>query len=132
MSGTFTLKINTPKTLYGAFGVSSVVLPGIDGEIGILKNHMPMVLCFRTGIVRFQTENGSESVVCEEGFCEVENNVLTVFTNHCCRQNETEEAEALLHAAGKQAEEQTRQHRHNEIKMVRMASELANRSKSAK
>lgn len=121
---TFKVSLNTPKELFCELEAQSAVFPGLDGEIGILAGHMPMVMCFKTGKVRFVTGNGTEVFVCEEGFCEIENNVLTVFTNHCCRENETEKAEKLLNKSRAEAVEHTKSHRRNEIKIARIVGDL--------
>ena len=37
-----------------------VVVPGVEGEMGFLQGHVPLVSVLADGVVRIQTENGGE------------------------------------------------------------------------
>ena len=40
---------------------SLVVVPGVEGEMGFLKGHVPLVSLLADGVVRIQAENGGET-----------------------------------------------------------------------
>lgn len=51
--------------------VDEVVLPGVDGEIGILPGHTPLLATLRIGPMRYRTGNTVERLVLAWGFAEV-------------------------------------------------------------
>ncbi len=59
--------------------VEFVVLPGQNGEIGVLPNHAPLIANLTKGDIRI-TLNGNkeETLSIDGGFLEVEKNLITV------------------------------------------------------
>ena len=57
-----------------------VVVPGADGEFGVLEGHAPFMSTIRDGAVQvYRTEGAApESIAVEGGFAEVGENGLTV------------------------------------------------------
>ncbi|HEX6178970.1 MAG TPA: ATP synthase F1 subunit epsilon [Thermoanaerobaculia bacterium] len=51
--------------------VDEVVLPGADGELGILPGHTPLLAMLRIGQLRYRTGNTVERLVISWGFAEV-------------------------------------------------------------
>lgn len=51
--------------------VDEVVLPGTDGELGILPGHTPLLATLRIGQLRYRTGNTVERLVISWGFAEV-------------------------------------------------------------
>jgi F-type H+-transporting ATPase subunit epsilon len=51
--------------------VDEVVLPGTDGEIGVLPGHTPLLAMLRIGPLRYRTGNTVERLVISWGFAEV-------------------------------------------------------------
>lgn len=51
--------------------VDEVVLPGVDGELGILPGHTPLLASLRIGPVRYRKGNTVERLVISWGFAEV-------------------------------------------------------------
>lgn len=51
--------------------VDEVVLPGADGELGILPGHTPLLASLRIGQLRYRTGNTVERLVISWGFAEV-------------------------------------------------------------
>ena len=60
--------------------VEMAVLPGSDGEVGILAGHAPMVLALGVGACRLKTPEGTISYALSGGFTRVHKNVVTVLT----------------------------------------------------
>ncbi len=47
---TLEIKIVTPdKVVYDSFGVTSITIPTMDGEITVLPNHIPLITPIKTG-----------------------------------------------------------------------------------
>jgi F-type H+-transporting ATPase subunit epsilon len=51
--------------------VDEVILPGSDGEIGVLPGHTPLLATLRIGQLRYRTGNKVERLVISWGFAEV-------------------------------------------------------------
>lgn len=124
MSNTFRLNIRTPEKEFGSFDVTSFTCPGLDGEVGILKNHMPMMLAVDSGILKFRIDGEEKKAVCDSGFCEVNDNVVTVFADHCYWADEVADVKSQIAANKKKEEELVREHRRHEIKLIRMAEKI--------
>ena len=68
---TLRLDIVTPDRIEFSDEVNMVVAPGIEGDVGILPGHIPLVTRLQTGVLRIYT--GSEKLVMaiSEGYMEV-------------------------------------------------------------
>ena len=51
--------------------VDEVVLPGVDGELGVLPGHTPMLASLKIGPLRYRTGGTFERLVISWGFAEV-------------------------------------------------------------
>lgn len=60
--------------------VSSVTVPGTDGEMTILANHVALISTLKKGVVKIQLVNigGSKQIEIEKGILEFSNNNATV------------------------------------------------------
>lgn len=79
--------------------VSEVVLPSMDGQIGILTNHMPLISVATTGIISVRknahdTEREMDHYATYGGVIEFENNVLRVIVDEADAADNINEAEA--------------------------------------
>ncbi len=80
MANPITLRVITPDAVALDETVDGVVLPGLDGQLGILARHATMVTALDMGELRY-TKNGSEaSMFVAGGFAEVRDNTLRVVT----------------------------------------------------
>ena len=58
----------------------SVVVPGWDGEIGILRGHAPLMTILGSGDVRITAGGSEHKYPVEGGFAQVFDNVVTVLS----------------------------------------------------
>jgi F-type H+-transporting ATPase subunit epsilon len=65
------LEIVTPERLAYSDTVDSVVLPGIEGEIGVLPHHAPLVSMLGVGELRIRKDGQEESFAIAGGFLQV-------------------------------------------------------------
>jgi F-type H+-transporting ATPase subunit epsilon len=74
----------TPARLVRSESVHMVVVPGTEGEFGVLEGHAPFMSTVRDGVIKvYRTENGAaEDIVVSGGFAEVGANGLTVLAEH--------------------------------------------------
>jgi F-type H+-transporting ATPase subunit epsilon len=74
----------TPARLVRSEDVHMVVVPGTEGEFGVLEGHAPVMSTVRDGVLKvFRTEGPEfESIQVRGGFAEVGANGLTVLAEH--------------------------------------------------
>lgn len=65
------LEIVTPERLAYADTVDAVVLPGSEGELGVLPHHAPLVSTLGLGELRIRKGNQEESFAIAGGFLQV-------------------------------------------------------------
>jgi F-type H+-transporting ATPase subunit epsilon len=65
------LEIVTPERLAYSETVDSVVLPGGDGELGVLPHHAPLLSTLGVGELRIRREGEEESFAIVGGFVQV-------------------------------------------------------------
>ena len=70
----------TPERLVRSEEVHMVVVPGADGEFGVLEGHAPFMSTIRNGdLAIYRTAGGEpERIAVEGGFAEVNDRGLTV------------------------------------------------------
>ncbi len=79
MAGTFTLEVVTPEELLYKDEVQFVVVPETYGELGVLRNHAPMIAALDVGVMRYTDANGAiRRMAVSGGFMEVMNNEARV------------------------------------------------------
>ncbi len=72
-----------------------VVLPGQEGELGVLPGHVPLITRIRPGMVRIQdAAEHEESVFVAGGILEVQPNRVTVLADTAVRSKDLDEAKA--------------------------------------
>ncbi len=74
----------TPARQVRSEDVHMVVVPGSEGEFGVLEGHAPFMSTIRDGAVQvYKTEGGEpELIEVKGGFAEVGENGLTVLAEH--------------------------------------------------
>ena len=80
MSEKFNLEIVTPGRLFLKSEVTEVVIPSFEGELGILKDHIPLITFLRPGVISVK-DNEVEKYFIEEGTVEFSNNNLLILTS---------------------------------------------------
>ena len=80
MSEKFKIEIITPgKSLLKA-EATEVVIPSYEGEMGILKDHIPLITFLRPGIIIIKGDDEKKYFI-EEGTVEFSNNNLLILTS---------------------------------------------------
>jgi F-type H+-transporting ATPase subunit epsilon len=72
------VEIITPDKALFKGEATSVVVPGVDGSMGFLNNHAPLITVLKAGDVKVKTSSGEESFTVKGGVVEVMNNVVLV------------------------------------------------------
>ncbi|WP_372731275.1 ATP synthase F1 subunit epsilon [Novosphingobium sp.] len=74
----------TPARLVRSEEVHMVVVPGTDGEFGVLEGHAPFMSTVKDGSIKIYKSAGAapEEIKVQGGFAEVGANGLTVLAEH--------------------------------------------------
>jgi len=72
------LEIITPDTNLFSGDVDSIIVPGIDGSLGILNNHAPLISALKKGIVLVKSDKEEKQFEINGGVIEIQNNKVIV------------------------------------------------------
>ena len=79
MSDKFTVEIIIPNKTILKAETNEVTIPSYEGQMGILKDHIPLITFLRPGIISLQDQEKKYYV--EEGTVEFSNNNLLILTS---------------------------------------------------
>jgi len=85
------LSIVTPDEEALDMSCDEVVAPGIDGEMGLMAGHIPLVSVLRPGVLVARNGNDSEVFAVGTGYVEIDEDKVIVLTEVCDRPNEIDE-----------------------------------------
>ena len=66
------LEVVTPQCTILNESVDTIILPGIQGEMGILPEHVPLLTIMDSGILSYTTNNNTISIAVHEGYAQVD------------------------------------------------------------
>ena len=82
MSEEFKIEIVNPEKLFlSKDDITEVVVPAFEGEMGILKDHIPIISFLKPGIIKIFSKSGNENYYVEDGIVEFKNNNLSILTS---------------------------------------------------
>ncbi len=120
MAKTQRLDIVTPEKVVFSEEVDFVVAPGVDGELGFLPEHAPLVSALKIGELRVQQGGKDFKFAVSGGFVEVKNSRVVVLADAAERADEIDVERAQ---AAKERAEQRLSAQSGDIDVVR--AELA-------
>ena len=84
MEDTYKIEIVTPeKVIFSDDKALEVILPSYEGEMGILKDHIPIISFLRPGIVKIlKSSENVNSFFIQDGIIEFYNNNLTILSSN--------------------------------------------------
>ena len=93
---TFQLEIVSAERSLFSGEANFVVVPGVDGELGIFPNHTPLLTKIKPGTLKFHAKDESEETLffVAGGFLEVQPTVVTVLADTVVRGEEIDQARA--------------------------------------
>ena len=82
MASTIKLDVVTPERVVYSQDVEMVIARSLDGDLGILANHAPLIAALKIGILRIKKENRfSHLAVSGGGFMEVSPEKITILAD---------------------------------------------------
>ena len=106
MANTLRLEVVTPEAVALSEDVDMVTLPGIEGEMGIYPQHIPLLTQLAPGIVVARKGDQVFTLAVSEGFVEITGNRVSLLTDLAVSAD-ADEAEA--EAARQRAETRLRE-----------------------
>lgn len=103
MAATFNLEIVTPDRKFFEDEVEMVVVRGLEGYLGVLKNHIPLVTPLAIGKVKIKQDGIFRTATVAQGYLDVTKNKTTIVTEAAEWPEEIDLSRAEL--AKKRAEE---------------------------
>ena len=100
---TFHLEIVTPEKRVYAEDVDMVVVPGAEGQLGILPHHAPLMTMLQPGEIKIHKASEDSFLCVTGGFLEVRQDRVIILADSCERAEEIDISRA--EEARKRAEE---------------------------
>ena len=99
--------IMTPDQIFLNQEVEEIVLPTNTGQMGVLKDHAPLITALDIGVMLIRSSNSWDSIAVMGGFALVKQNQVTVLVNEAesAKTVDKREAEAAFLSAKSNLEE---------------------------
>jgi len=79
----FNLEIISPeKSFLTKSDTEEVVIPAIEGYMGILKDHIPLISFLKPGIIDVRSKNETLNYYVDDGIVEFKDNTLSILTSN--------------------------------------------------
>jgi F-type H+-transporting ATPase subunit epsilon len=99
-----TLEIVTPEAKVYSDTIDSVVIPTVEGEIGVLPGHIPLITQIEHGELRVTKGAVSSLLAVSGGFAQIDGDTVRVLAEHAITEEKIDEH--AVEAALKRAEDQ--------------------------
>jgi len=102
-----TLEIVTPSSRVYSNTIDSVVIPTVEGEIGVLPGHIPLLTQVESGELRVAKGSTTEFLVVSAGFAQIEGDRVRVLVENAIEEEkiDTHAVEAAIERAEKELRE---------------------------
>jgi F-type H+-transporting ATPase subunit epsilon len=94
MANTLRLEIVTPEAKTYSEDVEMVTLPGIQGEMGIYPQHVPLMTQVVSGEVIVRKDGAELFLAIGEGFAEITGDHVSILTDMAVKAEDIDEAQA--------------------------------------
>ena len=89
----FHFELVSPEKLLFSGEVDSVVVPGVDGQFTVLKDHAPVMTVLKAGVVTIaESASRTEKMFVRGGFADVSAGGFTILAEHAIRVAEIDAA----------------------------------------
>lgn len=106
---TIKFELVSPERMLVSDNVEHVVLPGSEGELGVLPGHAPAVVALKPGLIAIIDGSSRRNLFVKGGFADVTPEALTVLAEHAIdpAQSETSDISQLIADAESELAEAT-------------------------
>ena len=100
MADTMQFDLVSPERRVASLKVTSVQIPGADGDMTAMPGHAPLITTLRPGILRVESTGGTQEYVVTGGFAEIGENLSVLAERALPREEMTQETfDAILEEA---------------------------------
>ena len=100
MADTMQFDLVSPERRVASLEVTSVQIPGADGDMTAMPGHAPLITTLRPGILRVESRGGTQEYVVTGGFAEIGENLSVLAERALPREEMTQETlDAILEEA---------------------------------
>lgn len=86
--------VTAERLVYSDEGVDEIIMPGVEGELGVLSLHAPLLTMIQPGVMRIVKGNDEVEIAITGGFIEVRDNRVTILADAAERAEEIDVARA--------------------------------------
>ncbi len=122
MAMTMHVDIVSAEQLIFSGTAEMIFAPSVNGDVGVLPRHAPLLTQMRPGEVRVQTSEGEEFFYVSSGILEIQPHCVTVLADTALRAKDIDEAAAL---EAKQLAEEAMSDRKSGIDYTKAQTSLA-------
>lgn len=94
MAQKFKLEIVTPEAMTYSEEVEMVTLPGVEGEIGVYANHVPLMTQIKAGELRVNKDGRESFLAVGEGFAKITGEHVAIMTDMAIEAADIDETKA--------------------------------------
>ena len=96
MAETMQFDLVSPERRLASGQVTSVQIPGVEGDLTAMPGHMPMITTLRPGVLRVSSEDGDQDYVVTGGFAEIGDGLSVLAEKAVLRSEMTQETFAAM------------------------------------
>ena len=86
--------VSAERLVYSEEGVDRLIVPGVEGELGVLTLHAPLLTMIQPGVLRIVKGDDEVEMAITGGFIEVRDNRVTILADAAERAEEIDSARA--------------------------------------
>ncbi len=105
-----TLEIVTPEAKVYSATIDSVVIPTVEGEIGVLPGHIPLLTQVEHGELRVTKGAATQWLAVGGGFAQIDGDKVRVLAEHAITEEKIDEH--AVETAMKRAEQELKESKH--------------------
>ncbi|KMW56096.1 ATP synthase epsilon chain [Candidatus Rhodobacter oscarellae] len=92
MADTLQFDLVSPERKLASFDATEVLIPGAEGDMTAMADHMPVITTLRPGIVRAKGADGDQEYVVSGGFAEITGTTLSVLAEQAMAKGDVDAA----------------------------------------
>lgn len=78
---TLQIRVIAPDKIVWDANAEEIILPSSTGQLGILKDHIPLLTALDIGVMRVRINKEWQPIILLGGFAEIESNKITILVN---------------------------------------------------
>ena len=121
--------VNPERSFLSKENVSEVIVPAYEGDMGILKDHIPIISFLKPGIIKVFSGSDEEKFYVEDGIVEFKENSLSILTSSIFNLNDINKdavnssiAEAEKELANEKIDDQKRFLLNHKVEVLKLIS----------